>query len=60
MRVCMYVCVYNTYVIVHNGGHKAGTVTLGDMLRPELQLGAQRRGHAMIDVGEETRRIGAL
>lgn len=56
----MYVCMYFTYVIVHNGGHKAGTVTLGDLLRPELQLGAQRRVHALIHVGKETRLIGAL
>lgn len=49
-----------TYVIVHNGGHKAGTVALRDLLRLELQLGAQRRVHALIHVGEETRRIGAL
>lgn len=56
----MYVCMYFTYVIVHNGGHKAGTVTLGDLLRPELQLGAKRRVHALIHVGKETRLIGAL
>lgn len=60
MYVGMYICMYVTYVIVHNGRHKAGTVTLGDLLRPELQLGAQGRGHALIHVGKETRLIGAL
>lgn len=52
--------MFLAYMIVHDGGHKAGTVTLGDLLRIKLQLGTLRRCHALIHVRGETCLTGAL
>lgn len=47
-------------MIVHYGGHKAGAVTLGDLLGIELELGTLRRLHALLHVRRETCLTGAL